>query len=192
MNGDGEADDGLIEALGRSQRLGFLGDRPLDQVIEHARGFVRALDGISGAVVDLGAGGGVPGLVVAHDRPDLRVTLVDRRTKRTDFLRQVVRRWNAVDRIEVVPADVADLIADGATYDAAIARGFGPPDVTLRSAASLVGVGGRIVISEPPSNPGAPSPVTTSRWPDELLRSVAVVRVPSEPVVAVFQVADQG
>ena len=46
----------------------------------------------SGTVVDLGSGGGVPGLVIARARPDLRLVLVDRRAARTDHLPRLVRR----------------------------------------------------------------------------------------------------
>ena len=80
-----ELEEQLHEALGRAQRLGFLGERPIPEVIAHARGFVSALGEVTGSVIDLGAGGGVPGLVIAVDRPDLAITLLDRRTKRTDF-----------------------------------------------------------------------------------------------------------
>ena len=98
-------------------------------------------------MVDLGAGGGVPGLVIAHDRPDLRLTLVDRRSKRTDFLRRVVRRLRWSTRVDVVTADVEAVIGrrGPAAFDAAVARGFGPPDTTLRFATQLVRAGGRIV-----------------------------------------------
>ena len=82
--------DEVLDVLAESQRLGFLGGRPIDEVVEHARSFVDALDGVTGTVIDIGAGGGVPGLVVAHDRPDLRLTMVDRRAKRTDFLQRMV------------------------------------------------------------------------------------------------------
>ena len=40
------------------------------------------------AVLDIGSGGGLPGLVIAHDRPDVHVTLIDRREKRTDLLQR--------------------------------------------------------------------------------------------------------
>ena len=63
----------LAAALAESQRLGMLGDRPVAEVIEHAGAFVLALAEVTGTVVDLGSGGGVPGLVIARARPDLRV-----------------------------------------------------------------------------------------------------------------------
>ena len=168
----------MHEALGRSQRLGFLGDRPIPEVIEHARSFVTALDDVTGAVIDLGAGGGVPGLIVGIDRPDLQLTLLDRRTKRTDFLAQMVRRLGLGNRVTVLAADVDDAIRNGIVgFDAAIARGFGPPEFTLRSAVRCVRPGGVIVISEPPSG---------DRWDPALLEELHLVRSPSDERVVRF------
>ena len=62
-------DRALAEALAVSQRLGMLGERPIDEVIAHAGAFVDALAGTRGTVVDLGSGGGVPGLVIARAAP---------------------------------------------------------------------------------------------------------------------------
>jgi len=138
-------------ALADAQRLGFLGPRSIDEVIEHARFFVSALVDVDGRVIDLGSGGGVPGLVIAHDRPDLTVTLLDRRSKRTDFLTRVVRRLGWDDRVEVRGDDATALHPlDAEGWDAAVARGFGPPFDTLRIAAGLTRRGGTVVISEPP------------------------------------------
>ncbi len=87
----------------------MLGERPIDEVIAHAGAFVGALAGTRGTVVDLGSGGGVPGLVIARARPDLRLVLVDRRTTRADHLRRLVSRLGAADRVEVVAADASAL-----------------------------------------------------------------------------------
>ena len=163
----------LYEALGSSQRLGFLGDRPVEEVVEHARAFVNALEDVRGAVLDRGAGGGVPGLVIAVDRPDLRVALLDRRTKRTDFLARMVRRLDLDGRVEVVPADVDDAIRAGTAtdFDGVVARGFGPPEFTVRRAARCVRPGGVIVISEPPAG---------DRWDPSLLAELGLRREPSD------------
>ncbi|WP_051062628.1 RsmG family class I SAM-dependent methyltransferase [Ilumatobacter nonamiensis] len=142
----------LERVLEESQRLGFLGERPIPEVIDHARTFVVPLEGVTGTVIDLGSGGGVPGLVIAHDRPDLAVVLADRRTKRTDFLRRVVSRLGWTDRVSVVTDDVERLIVRMPNhFDAVVARGFGPPESTLRMASELLDPTGVIVISEPPS-----------------------------------------
>ena len=157
------------DALSDSQRLGFLGERAIDEVIEHARSFVTALDGVTGTVIDLGAGGGVPGLVIAHDRPDLHLIMIDRRAKRTDFLSRVVMRLGWSEHVEVVTDNVEGMVARSpGSLDAAVARGFGPPDVTLSLASQLVRPGGRIVISEPPSG---------DRWPADQLADLGVRRL---------------
>lgn len=142
----------LVDALAATQRLGFLGSRPIPEVIAHARGFVRALethDGSIESVLDLGSGGGVPGLVIAHDLPSVRLTLLDRRSKRTDVLERLIRRLGWSDRVTVVCVDVTAFVPDE-PYDAVVARGFGPPEFTLAQAARFVRDGGPIVISEPP------------------------------------------
>lgn len=160
--------DHLVAVLEESQRLGFLGDRPITEVVDHARAFVDAVEPVSGRVVDIGSGGGVPGLVIACDRPDLHLVLVDRRATRTDFLSRVVRRLRWADRVSVLTADVAELSRhDEHLYDAVVARGFGPPDETLRAAAGVVRQGGMVVISEPPCG---------DRWDPESLAAVRLER----------------
>ena len=84
-------------------------------------------------VVDIGSGGGIPGLVVANDRPDLAVTLVDRRQKCADFLERSVAALGFRDRVTVRCCDTSALILAGERFDAVTARGFGPPSRTLQS-----------------------------------------------------------
>ena len=71
-------------------------------------------------------------MVVANDRPDLAVTLVDRRQKCTDFLERTVAALGWRDRVTVRCCDTEALIAAGERFDAVTARGFGPPARTLR------------------------------------------------------------
>jgi len=174
----------LAAVLADAQQLGFLGSRPIREAIQHARSVVGALDGVSGRVVDLGAGGGIPGLVVAQARPDLMLTLIDRRTKRTDFLERVVRRHRLGDRVEVLAEDVERLLdhvatGDKPSFDAAVARGFGPPERTLRFMVGLGRVGSRLVITEPPEG---------DRWDPLLLEDAGVGRVAGPSGVVVFEV----
>lgn len=173
----GEPSTALVNALQDAQRLGFLGSRPIPEVIAHARGFVRALqareaDRAIESVLDLGSGGGVPGLVIAHDLPSTRVTLLDRRAKRTDALERLVRRLGWQDRITVVCTDVTTFTPDG-PFDAVVARGFGPPEFTLTHAVRFVRAGGPIVISEPPG---------ADRWDDRLLADLGLVRAGEPPL----------
>ena len=153
------------------QRLGFLGSRPIPEVIHHARGFVRVLQQHRSvdSVLDLGSGAGIPGLVIAHDLSAVRVTLLDRRVKRTDALERVVRRLGWSGRVSVVCQDVTTFEPER-SFGAVVARGFGPPEFTLSQAARLVRTGQPIVISEPPG---------TNRWDDDLLDRLDLRRVPA-------------
>ncbi|MGB0113197.1 MAG: RsmG family class I SAM-dependent methyltransferase [Ilumatobacteraceae bacterium] len=122
-------------------------------------------------IIDLGSGGGVPGLVIAHDLPEAQVVLLDRRSKRTDFLERMVRRLGWTDRVRVICGEAERAVDDQAhAFDAAVARGFGPPSFTLRIGAGLVRSGGRIVISEPPDG---------DRWDPTLLAKIGVRRLES-------------
>lgn len=151
--------NGLHRQLERARALGFLGPGPVDDHIDHARGFVRAIAGVVGRVVDLGSGGGVPGLVLAVERPDLDLVLVDAMDKRCRFLEQAVAELGC-ERVEVVQAraEVVGRSPLRGTADAVVARSFGPPAVTAECAAPLLRVGGHLVVSEPPGATGA-------RWP---------------------------
>lgn len=159
----------LTEALSMSQRFGALGAGSIEAVVDHARVFVVALEGISGTVIDLGTGGGVPGLVIATDRPDLSVILVDRRQARTDLCARLVARLGLADQVRVIHADARELIdrSDVGLVDAVVARGFGDPSTTVEHAVPLIVPGGIIVISEPP---------TGDRWDDTMLAAQGVSR----------------
>jgi 16S rRNA (guanine527-N7)-methyltransferase len=174
----GAADDApLEEVLATAQRLGMLGDRPIPEVVAHARCFLDAMVDVEGAVLDLGSGAGIPGLVLAWDRPDLHVVLLDRRARRTDHLRRAVSRLGLTRRVEVWTGD-ADVLRrrQPVSFEAVTARGFGPPDVTLRAAVAWLRPGGRIIVSEPPGG---------DRWPSHLVEELGLVRSRA-PHVVVF------
>lgn len=155
----GRAEAELVRVLRAIQDRGAIGRGPIEDAVDHARDFVRALPWpepgapMSLAVVDLGSGGGLPGLVVAHDRADLRVTLVERRAKRADLLSYGVRSLGLGDRTEVMCADVAALIrAQPSSFDLVTARAFAAPQVVFEVASALLRPGGWILLSEPPDD----------------------------------------
>ncbi|MGZ4437427.1 MAG: 16S rRNA (guanine(527)-N(7))-methyltransferase RsmG, partial [Nocardioidaceae bacterium] len=59
-------------------------------------------------VCDIGSGAGLPGLVLAIARPDLRITLVEPLLRRTTFLDEVVADLD-LDNVEVVRARAEEL-----------------------------------------------------------------------------------
>jgi len=154
----------VADVLRAAQRVGTLGDRPIDEVIAHALQFVDALDVGAQRVIDLGTGAGVPGLVIAEARPEVSLTLVDRRQTRMDALQMAVAGLGWTDRIQVVTAEVESLAADAihaGTYDAVVCRGFASPDITATLARPFLKNGGSLIVSEPPV-------FDPSRWPADL------------------------
>jgi 16S rRNA (guanine527-N7)-methyltransferase len=171
--------DALTDALGDAQGIGLLGDRPIPEVIAHAGAFVDALTEVTGQIIDLGSGGGVPGLVIADARADLEIVLLDRRQKRTDFLERIVRRLGWTDRVHVVHGDAGVLGQHPdhrGRYDAAVSRGFGPPEVTVRWSTPFVRVGGRVILTDPPASQG-------DRWSGIPHPGLVRLSAPGEPVV---------
>jgi 16S rRNA (guanine527-N7)-methyltransferase len=150
----------LVEVLREAAALGFLGPGPVERHVTHAQRFAAALRPTD-RVIDLGTGGGVPGLVLAAVLPATRVVLVDVRTNRTDFLQRVVGRLGWGDRVTVEAARAEDVGRSAAwrgQAGAVVARSFGSPSVTAECAAPLLAVGGQLVVSEPPGDGG-------HRWP---------------------------
>ena len=80
-------DEHLLGVLQLAQDAGVIGNTDLSEEIARARVFVAALGACpsNAAVLDIGSGGGLPGLVIAHDRPDVHVTLIDRRKNEPTF-----------------------------------------------------------------------------------------------------------
>lgn len=157
---------GLDDLLLRSQELGFLGPGPPARHVEHGRALLAGLPD-TGRVLDLGSGGGLPGLVVAMFRPELELTLLEARQRACRFLREALETLGRPD-VTVVEAR-AEEAARGddlrETFDAVVARSFGPPAVTAECAVGFLRPGGRLVVSEPPGE-------EVSRWPAEGLEQL--------------------
>lgn len=156
MTGPGPAGDHrLIEELERSQRLGFLGPAPVDAHLAHARGFAVAVEAPPTRFLDLGSGGGVPGLVLAELWPGAQAVLLEAGERRCGFLREAVGRLGLDGRVAVV-RQRAEEAGRSPTwrggFDLVVARSFGPPAVTAECAAPFLRVGGRLVVSEPPAD----------------------------------------
>lgn len=149
--------DALDDVLGEAATLGFLsGGRTVDHR-RHAEAFVPLVDG-DGPIVDLGTGGGVPGLVLAVVFAERRVVMVERRMRCAAFLDAAVARLG-LDRATVVASEAEIAAGDHAgVAEVVTARSFGPPAVTAECAAPFLAEGGRLVVSEPPGG-------NRQRWP---------------------------
>lgn len=170
-------DPGLMRVLERSRALGLLGPGPVLDHVRHAERLVAVLDrvgvdAIAPRALDLGSGGGVPGLVLAVLRPRWSWVLLDSQQKRTDVLVDAVAELDLGARVQVVRARAEEAARQEdlrASVDLVTARSFGPPAVTAECAAGFLAAGGRLVVSEPPD----PDP---TRWPASGLAQLALTR----------------
>ena len=175
--GDGgphhEIPGALLEVLEGARTLGFLGPGPVTPQVEHAVAYLDLLevnddgqDGL-GPYLDLGSGGGIPGLVLATLLPRTRWVLLDSMVRRTGFLGEAVDRLRLGSRVQVVTARAEEVGRDPThrmRYRTIVARSFAAPPVLAECAAPLLMRGGTVVVSEPPAEPGATEP-RPGRWP---------------------------
>jgi 16S rRNA (guanine527-N7)-methyltransferase len=109
------------------------------------------------AVVDIGAGPGIPGVPLRLADPQIRLTLVESRRKRVSFLRAVQRELD-LDDVVVLEGRAEELVQRtpdlSGAFDIVVARAVGPADTLLPVALKYLKVGGLFVASAPP----APAP----------------------------------
>lgn len=180
----------LRQILEEARAAGFLGPGPVDVHLRHAEGFATLCarlwpDGTTPPVLlDLGSGGGLPGLVVAARRPEATLVLLDAQVRRTTFLSDAVRRLGFEARVSVRHDRAETAGRDPGLrgrFDGVLARSFGRPAVVAECAAPLLRPGGWLVVSEPPSqspgDPPDPSADATAapRWPAGPLRQLGLV-----------------
>lgn len=149
-------DPALVAVLNRAQELGFLGPGLIEPHIDHAERFARAHFGPDPKrALDLGSGGGLPGLVLATTWPQCQWVLLDANERRTTFLQQAVNELGLVSQVEVVRGraeELAHLPHWRASRDLVTARSFGPPAVTAECAAGFLHAAGMLIVSEPPDS----------------------------------------
>jgi 16S rRNA (guanine527-N7)-methyltransferase len=166
---------GVAGILQRSAAEGFLGGMKVDDQIDHALGFVFVAESSLGrpptSAIDLGSGGGIPGLILLSCWPECRLVLMDANERRTEFLSLELAEWNPPAPIEVVRARAEDLGRDSGRreqFEVVTSRSFGPPAVTAECGSALLSVGGLLVVSEPPDTD------SPDRWPNEGLTQLGL------------------
>jgi 16S rRNA (guanine527-N7)-methyltransferase len=107
----------------------------------------------SGTLVDVGAGAGFPGSVIAIARPELRVTCIESIRKKVAFL-QTLRR-EVAPNLEPIGARVETI---DRTFDVAISRATWDPAEWLTIGARLVTPGGVLVAMQGTEQPELAAP----------------------------------
>ena len=98
-------------------------------------------------VVDVGSGGGLPGLALKLRRPDLEMTLVESDQSKAAFLVQAAARLQLAS-VDVVARAAEEIGQDPRyreTFDAAVVRALAPMPVLAELCLPLVRLGGRVL-----------------------------------------------
>jgi 16S rRNA (guanine527-N7)-methyltransferase len=153
----------LRSVLAAAQGRGWIGPGPIDDVVAHALGFAAGPVAFEPGThaVDLGSGGGVPGLPLAVHRPQTNWVLLDAWARRVEALQTAIAELGLGGRVRPVHAR-AEVWARGPARSAAdvvVARSFGPPAWTAECGAPLVRPGGWLLVSTAPDG---------GEWPDEV------------------------
>jgi 16S rRNA (guanine527-N7)-methyltransferase len=151
----------LEQVLSEARHHGFLGPGEVRDQIARSLAFVSLpIDPPSGLAVDLGTGGGVPGLVLALAWPQSEWLFVESNQRRAEWLATALEKLALGPRAAVV-CDRAEMVGRGQwRYQAELvsARSFAPPAATAECAAPLLRTGGHLLVADPPDGPG-------QRWP---------------------------
>jgi 16S rRNA (guanine527-N7)-methyltransferase len=136
----------------RSGPNGLFSRGDLDRLAEHVQ------DGIAGAailerlgassIVDIGSGGGVPGIPLAIELPHASVCLVESQGWKAEFLLSCARALDHESRLTVCAerAEASPGVLGRELYDAGTARALAAPIVVAEYLAPLVRVGGNLVL----------------------------------------------
>ncbi|HWH55268.1 MAG TPA: 16S rRNA (guanine(527)-N(7))-methyltransferase RsmG [Gaiellaceae bacterium] len=104
---------------------------------------VRRFDG---AVVDVGSGGGAPGIPLAAALPDRAVTLLEANGRKCAFLREAAREF---PNVSVVQGRAEEQGTDA--FGVAVAKALAPPPVAAEWCLPLVRPGGAAILFVGPS-----------------------------------------
>jgi len=154
----------LAATLQDARSLGFLGPGPVEDQLLHAERLAAAIGDAPGTFLDLGSGGGLPGLVLGVIWPQAGGVLLDAQQRRCHFLRGACDRLQLQDRVGVVCGRAETLARDAelrGRFELVVARAFGPPAATAECGVGFLAAGGRLVVTEPPGG------MSELRWPTD-------------------------
>ena len=110
-------------------------------------------------LVDVGSGGGLPGLALKIARPELAVTLIEADQAKGAFLVHACARLD-LDGVEVLARRAEEVGQDGRyreSFDVAVARAVAPLPVLVELCLPLVRVGGRLLAQKTHKEPITPA-----------------------------------
>jgi 16S rRNA (guanine(527)-N(7))-methyltransferase RsmG len=119
---------------------------PAEELVEDSLVLLEHL-GEATRVVDVGSGGGLPGLALKIARTDLKVTLIEADQNKAAFLVQACAKLGLPD-VEIVAKRAEEAGHEPRlreSFDLAVARALAPTPVLVELCLPLVRIGGRLL-----------------------------------------------
>jgi 16S rRNA (guanine527-N7)-methyltransferase len=135
-----------------------------DWIVEHllldSLLFLRVLPSGIRTLLDFGAGAGLPGIPIKIVRPEVELSLLEARRRRTSFLSTALRELGlaGVRVLDARAEDVADELRGA--FDAVVLRCAGSLERAIPLAAKFAVVGGAVIAAGPPK----PRPLPGIHW----------------------------
>ena len=143
----------LLHKWNRAYNLTAVRD-PLEMVSRHLLDSAAVLPWVEGPrILDVGAGPGLPGLVLAILRPDLDISLLDSNGKKVRFQRQAVMELG-LTRVTPIQARVESFAPPAGGYDQLISRAFASLEDFIGMTRSLLAPGGQWLAMKGPAVDG--------------------------------------
>lgn len=115
-------------------------------------------------LLDIGSGGGFPGLVIAIVRPEISVHLVDSVAKKAEFLRETAERLDVSCTVHAKRVEALTRMTPRLTVDAVTARAVASLSDLARMAAPLLKSGGYLYA------------IKGARWHEELAEAQVILK----------------
>lgn len=125
-------------------------------------GLLKRLLPVTGRLVDVGSGAGLPGIVIALSNPNLDITLIEPMERRTTWLLEVVSELG-LPNVRVLRGR-AEEFHGAEEYDVVTARAVAPMDRLTKWCLPLADTGGRLLA------------LKGQRAGEELLKATKVIR----------------
>jgi 16S rRNA (guanine527-N7)-methyltransferase len=109
--------------------------------VDESLAALEVVRSFEGPIVDVGSGGGAPGIPLAHALPEREVTLLEATRRKCDFL----ERWGReLPNVQVVCGRAEEQPLDA--WGVAVAKALAPPPVAAEWCLPLVAPGGAAVL----------------------------------------------
>lgn len=98
----------------------------------------------TGSLLDIGSGGGFPGLVIAIFRPSVSITSIDSVRKKISFQQHLIRTLN-LSSARALHTRAENLPEENMRYDVIVSRALGSLDMFLKLSLPMLSEEGRVV-----------------------------------------------